>query len=379
MENHSDPITAAVFDNPNKKRWAYRQRVTKAQDLVRKEFRAQFAKLLQAPKAEKLLLSAELVADYSGADLQVLEHFLAPHTEHLRVIIFVRSPESSVHSIVQQQAYGGRKRNQIRAAVYSVRKRFETLHDYFGDRLEVFNFHDSVIEPDGLPGTFFRAIPIAEQVISTLDFVTDNQSISLEAYTLMEGINKRLPVNVENQEESSRTFNDLRALKKLPGLPFQIEGLNESEWHAVLLEESELLKSRYGFSFPPHSAHDNSKRKWQYNTLLALEPLLSRLPDAELREAAASTLEAEASATDENHAAVILKFIAARVRTYSAGSQLHWLDAIGADYFKFSALQLGHNAPELALNLMSLALSLRPNAKFMKEQVEHYKRKLDDT
>jgi hypothetical protein len=65
-----------------------------------------------------------------------------------------------------------------------------------------------------------------------------------------------------------------------------------------------------------------------------------------------------------------LRFVSQRVKATHNEPMLYLLDQLGADYFKFAALQLGKESPALALSLMSLAQKLRPDAKFINEQVE---------
>ena len=74
--------------------------------------------------------------------------------------------------------------------------------------------------------------------------------------------------------------------------------------------------------------------------------------------------------------AAVLDFVAARVRAQGEAPPVLLLEQLGADYFKYAALQLERVSPEMALQLMSLALHLRPEAEFINERVEHYREKL---
>jgi hypothetical protein len=375
--NHSDPLTAVVFDTPNERQWAYRQGVMDSQKEAKTEFSRQFSQVLSEPAGDRLLLSAEIVANYSNRDLKKLRKYLEKYTDDLRVLIFLRSPQSSVESILQQQAYGGGVADNIRGAVVAVRERFEVLYRQFGDRLEVLDFHASLDEPGGLVGVFLRALSIEDDVVSKLSFSSSNERVSMEAYKLMVAINERFPVESKGEGGYRRRFHDLQPLTTLPGAPFRLDQFKSTDWYKAVLREEASLSKKYGFQFP-EIVEKEAAAQWQDETLLALENVVSRLESAELRGAAAQCLEAESAVVADSQTASILVFVSQRVRAIGDESVPSLLESIGADYFKFAALQVGPEAPGLALKLMSLAQTLRPEAEFIAERVKHYRGKLQN-
>ena len=71
--------------------------------------------------------------------------------------------------------------------------------------------------------------------------------------------------------------------------------------------------------------------------------------------------------------AAVLAFIAGRI---SVAEQLPLdliLQKIGADYFKFAALQWQERSPDMSLLLMQIAKHLRPDAPFIEERLQHYR------
>jgi hypothetical protein len=367
--NHSDPLTAVLFSTSNKRQWAYRQGVMESQSEARQQFSKQFDELFQNSGAEKLLLSAEIVANYNDRDLKALRKYLQKHTDNLRVIVFVRSPQSSLESILQQQAYGGGVEDNVEGAVGLVRERFEVLHKHFGGAMEVLDFHKAIDQPGGLVGEFLRALPIDQQLIDRLEFSSSNERVSIEAYKLMVAINQRYPVSASGKAAYQRRFHDLKPLSDLPGQPFRIDSFKDSSWYEAVCREGALLEKKYGFDFP-ELVEKASQPLWQQETLLRLEDALCRLESFELRDAAASHLEEEAQRVDSPETAAVLRFVSQRIKATQNEPMLYLLDQLGADYFKFAALQLGKESPALALSLMSLAQKLRPDAKFINEQVE---------
>ncbi len=150
---------------------------------------------------------------------------------------------------------------------------------------------------------------------------------------------------------------------------FSIDSFKDSSWYEAVGKEGALLEKKYGFDFP-EVVEKTTQPLWQQQTLLCLEDAVCRLESKELRDAAASHLEEEALRVDSPETAAVLRFVSHRIKATHNQPMLYLLDQLGADYFKFAALQLGKESPALALSLMSLAQNLRPDAKFINEQVE---------
>ena len=58
LVNHSDPLTAILFDKHNVNHWAFRMGVMDRQDEAREGFRRQFARIVEAPPGERYELRA---------------------------------------------------------------------------------------------------------------------------------------------------------------------------------------------------------------------------------------------------------------------------------------------------------------------------------
>ncbi len=375
--NHSDPLSAALYDEPNKDHWAFRQGVVGREEEAKASFRRQLEEILDNPSSERLLLSAEVVSNYSAKDLKVLGKKLSRRADSLRVIALVRSPLSSLESILQQQAYGGGTEDEVRELVGLVTKRYERLRSAFGERLEALDFHKLQAQTGGLVAGFFRSLGLPDETIGSLEFQRSNERISTEAYRLMTAINRKIPMVERDQADNPRRFHDLKPLNDLPGSPFCIEDFETTAWYAAAHRESVKLEQKYGFSFVAPQQREQ-RPLWESDTLLALEEALARLENADLRNAAVEQLvaEAEGLAESEPVKSSILQFVAQRAAQIEDPSTQNLLEQIGADYFKFAALQLGPESPKLALQLMSLAQKLRPGAPFIEERIAHYRKKL---
>jgi hypothetical protein len=375
--NHSDPLTGVFGSAMGRygmpKRLNIRGRAKEAQQA----FEPQFKEVLERPRADTLLLSAELVCDYIDKDLQKLRSRLQKYTREFQVIAFVRSPQSSLESILQQRNLAGNVVDP-HSLVGVVTERYNRLQRAFGDVLKVYNFHEAAAHPAGLVGFFFSSLGLSLEQFGELDFSRANQRISLEAHRLIEEINRAYPAVGSADREVTREHLDTRALHTLPGQPFRLEAINDSGLSQALSSETEQLERQLGFKFPA-STPGAAEPLWQMPTLLALEEHASRLDSKLFREVIAQVLTAEADTLGnaDPPTASILSFIAGRIIALEDPPVPVLLDQLGADYFKFSALQVERGSPEMALQLMSLARHLRPEAEFINERISHYRGKLD--
>jgi hypothetical protein len=120
---------------------------------------------------------------------------------------------------------------------------------------------------------------------------------------------------------------------------------------------------------------------WQAETLMALQSSINLLDNPALRQAAKGFLLHESaqlklSAPDIS---AVLDFIARRVDVSQAPPTELILHKLGADYFKYAALQVEPVSSDMALWLMLIAQQLRPQAEFINERFEHYRQKSSPT
>jgi hypothetical protein len=380
LVNHSDPLTAILFDKRNLNHWAFRMGVMERQDETREEFRRQFNRIVEDSASDTLVLSAEAVTSFDRKQLRALRKKLLKLTDRLRVIALVRSPLETIDSMLQQQAYGGGTEDNIADIVGAVAGRLDRLERAFGSELEILEFHLAKQEPGGIVGALLCHLGVPADRVAQLEFSRSNERVSMEAYKLMVAINRRHPIGPVEEGGCRRRFHDLKPLARLPGNPFRIDSFRDTQWYAAALEETAELERRYGFAFPAHEAHQPASL-WGMDTLLALEDALSLLAAPQLRLAAGEQLAVEARALEssEPRRAAILDFIAQRARAAGDLTPQSILDELGADYFKFAALQVGQDSPRLAHRLMALARYLRPGAPFIEQRLAQYRDKLGES
>ncbi|MEE4146806.1 MAG: hypothetical protein V2I26_18520 [Halieaceae bacterium] len=288
---HSIPLTAAITGS-GKYGLRLHRRFPGVSDKVIAACRAQLHTVLAAGRGEDLLLSTELVADYDDGDMQALKALLLEHGDRVRVLAYIRSPQSVLESMLQERVKAAAKVDPL-ALVGRVRHKLENLQRNFTDSLEVINFHEAQSHPLGLVGSFLTRLGLLEEDLSELTFSSGNERISMEAFQLMSAINQRFPWGGE-QAGFQRKPHDMDGLMRLPGQPFQLQGFAGSDVYKACMEEAAWLESRLGFRFP-ETTRASPGPLWQDDTLLALHSTISAILQPQLRRYCAEYLESQAA------------------------------------------------------------------------------------
>lgn len=377
FSNHSDPITAALLHD-HSYGWSWRLRDHEDETSARAGFCAQLSDILDNPPCERLLLSGENVCIFHDGDQQILRQHLLQYTDDLRVVAYIRSPMEAIHSMMQQHSWG-RRSNPLEKVLGQVQERCENLQRNYPQELEVYNFHSARQSLGGLVGHFFGTLGVPASAIESVSFRHANSSMSQEGYDIAHAINSRYPAGEVEQHGVQRGFQDLRSVFLLPGQPFRIKELEQSEHFQQLIDETKWLEEHLGFDFPEPAKLDPT-RLWQMDTLKSLEAALNNVANKSMRDVGAEYLldQANSVLSQQPGPAAILKFIGENILSGSDQPNDLLLQQLGPDYFKYAALQSEHTSPGLALVFMRIALSLRPGAKFLEEKITHYKKRLEE-
>jgi hypothetical protein len=309
---HSIPVTASITASPGKYGLRLGQRFPGQADSVIAACKEQLDNLLVASRGDVLVLSTELIAAYEEPDMRTLLEYLQPHADRVRVVAYIRSPESALESLLQERLKAGAVVDAA-ALVGRVRQQCQNLQQGFGDDLELKNFHDALRHPRGLVGSFLALLGLEEGAMQGLEWRSKNERLSMEAFRLMSAINLQFPARQQDAHQIARRPHDLDVLGRLPGQPFQLEGFTGSGLYRDVLEEAAWLESRLGCRFPtdPRPALG---ALWQEETLLMLEPVIGGLKAERIRHFAADFLRDEARGLRESRPAA-----AARLQTIALG------------------------------------------------------------
>jgi hypothetical protein len=289
---HSIPVTVAITGRQGKYGLMLEQRFTARVDEVMRSCRQQLDHLLETPQGDTLILSTELIEGFDARDMATLRSYLAPHTQRLRVVAYIRSPQSGLESLFQERIKMGGLPDSWQL-VGRVRQKYENLRQNFSDELELVNFHDAARGNHGLVGYFLAMAGLPDEDIAGLEFVSRNERLSMEAFRLIWAINERYPPRDQELHQVARKPRDLDALGQLPGPQFQLTEFMDSDLHQACLDEAAWLESRLGFQFP-HELRKAPEPLWQDDTLAVLEKTIRALHKPPIERFCAEFLWAEA-------------------------------------------------------------------------------------
>ncbi len=373
--NHSDPLIAVFGTKPGKYGMPQRLMIEGDCSDAQAVFSQQLQHVLEEAAGETLLLSGEMICEFSGKDMAALRRYLEKYTENLQVIAMIRSPQSSVESIMQQRCRSG---NLVEpdSLVGVVTERYKTLQHGFSDVLQILNYHDARGHSLGLVGCFLCHLGLPQSEVSQLEFVSINARVSMECFKLMQAINQAYPPGKSADHGVRRHFGDMSSLYTLPGKPFQIEGIADSRLSDSLLAEGAALERELQLRFPALTGR-TLPTLWESETMMALQSSINLLENPKLREVAKGFLLDEAARLRilAPGTSAVLEFIAQKVDVSQDPPTELILEKLGADYFKYAALQVERGSADMALWLMLMARQLRPQAEFINERVEHYRKK----
>ena len=312
FHNHSIPLTAAFCKRPGRFRLGLGHHFGARASEVGPRCRAQLDAILCEAQGGSLLLSTELLEVWTDEDLRNLRAFLAPHARRLRVLAVIRSPAATLSSLVQERAKAGVSIPPSRL-VGRVSDKVRRLRRNFDDELELFDVHRLSAAPGGLVDEFLALAGCPSAVDPALEAGHRNRRLSLEAFHLLDALNRRYPTLMRPGDGRSLP-RGLDQLQQLPGQPFFLEGFAGSVLEAAILAETESLEAELGWRFPRQSPPAPGPL-WQPVTLTALAQLLDSVHDPEARAALAQCLldEAGSPAACAPHSANHLRQLAAKL------------------------------------------------------------------
>jgi hypothetical protein len=289
---HSIPFTAAITGRPGKYGLMLRERFQADVDEVIRNCKEQLDRILETAQGDTLLLSTGLIEGFDEKDMATLRAYLLPRAEQFRVVAYMRSPQSGLESLLQERIKMGGLPDPG-ALIGRIRQKYENLHKSFPDALEIINFHDAIRHPHGLVGSFLVLAGLPEEEMAGLEFVSRNERLSMEAFSLMWAINQRYPSRDQKIHGVPRQPRDLDVLERLPGPPFYLSDFMSSGLHQACLEEALWLESRLGLQFP-HEPRQQPEPLWQDQTLAVLEQTVRALHSVPIVQFVADFLRDEA-------------------------------------------------------------------------------------
>lgn len=292
FDNHSIPLVCAVAPPPNAYGLGLRRLFGDGSQEVARSCRAQLEQILSDVDGTTLVLSSERVAGLNETHLQALRTLLEPHARRLRVVAYIRNPESAVEAIMQERIKAGAI-VEPEAIVGRVRRRCEALQRTFPDHLEVFGYEQAVEQPGGVVGAFLDLLGIPVTDLASTELTYHNRRLSRESFFLADAVNRRYPKNRQSEHGVARKPHDLKRLLELPGQPFRIPNLLASPLRTAIREEADWLASRFGLKFL-QADRSPLEPMWQAPVLKVLPQALDELENPALKACVAGALLSEA-------------------------------------------------------------------------------------
>jgi hypothetical protein len=169
-----------------------------------------------------VIYSAEVISTFTMQELEKVKNFfnnLVP-AANIHVLISIRNPIDYINSFVQQQ-----KRTCINSFFdFTYKSQFQKLFTVFGkEQIVAYKFEDACQNKFGPVGHFLNMIGISNDLITDINIITSNSSISDKAIDIIDFINDRIPMIDGNQTSEGRIHLDYHPFHGLTGKKFQLE------------------------------------------------------------------------------------------------------------------------------------------------------------
>ena len=233
-----------------------------------------------------VIYSAELISTFTMQELEKLKEFfnnLVP-TANIHVLISIRNPIDYINSFVQQ-----RKKTCIDSNFdFTFKSQFQKLFTVFGkEQVVAYKFEDACQNKFGPVGHFLNMIGISNDLITDINIITSNSSVSDKAIDIIDFINHRIPMLDGNQISEGRMHLDHYPFHELTGKKFQLgkdyfdiniglKTLSEScQWLQDSLEIEYTLKEIP--DQPPRIVYDDTFSEEIKSIYAFLTPVLKKL------------------------------------------------------------------------------------------------------
>jgi hypothetical protein len=276
FDYHSIPLSAAVCAAPGRYGLGLRRRYGARVHLLKSELKNQLHTVLQQPKADRLILSAEVIENWAEEDLAALADLLQAHCQQLRVIVYLRSPRSSLASILQERAKAGTA-VAPEAIIGRVLDKYQRLNRQFGPALELVDFHEAVRGSSGVVGSFLALAGAMDAVDLDRPVPVSNRGLSREAYQVLQLINREFAGLGGEVRKHPALVRDRSALAQIPGQRFRLEDLERPDLDDLLRQETDQLRMATGLALTEAEQVPSQIPLWGDAAKSTLQQILPRL------------------------------------------------------------------------------------------------------
>jgi hypothetical protein len=247
--NHSIPFFSLFSEKPQN--YHINIRAKRSKDQVH-EFNVKNQTLIDIELNEmspySIIISGEDMGKLSEKSLSRLLNYIRKRLpkHEIIVIIYVRESISYLSSAIQTRIRSGNDEKWMqnkKKIVNLYRDNLGKIIKIFGlENLRVYSFEAACKHDFGPVGFFLQSIGFSTKGISKIDYVRVNEGSSNKAIELMQYINERKPLFINNSLNVERANKDLNPLRKIRGGKFQIrkemlEGIDLSQDKVWLFDQ----------------------------------------------------------------------------------------------------------------------------------------------
>lgn len=233
---------------------------------LKARFRDALERDLARPDWDRVLISAEGVANLDRAELLALKAWFSHYVDEIDVLYYVREPVAYTTSVAQQALKGGATLAELnrQPPLPNFRGRIGNAIAAFGlDAVRIRDFGAALKVDGGLVADFCIQLDIGaegtEAVLAQSGF--DNEFLSLEGARMLSQLNMMRPLFDAGGRAARRTGKETLAFEKLPGNKFALPLPVRTRVHASTRADVAWLNQNFGlelYGTPPPTAEDHA-------------------------------------------------------------------------------------------------------------------------
>jgi hypothetical protein len=262
-DNHSVPLKSLLSDHPEKIYWhivsGHKDQQVRAYN--DKNLRA-LAEGIKACQQESYIFFGEGICGFKVKELRRLKqliHTLMPVAK-IELLYCVRSNTGYASSGYQQavrmgQSYSRLKLIQVYSNIY-FRRIIRAMFVFGKKNMQVYKFEDTKRHAFGPVGYFVEKIGACAEELAELEMPTANESLSYQATEIIEFVNHKLPLVIENKLNPKRQKSDMEAISRILGVKYRLSSNLISKINRFSLVDILWLKFTFHIRYPLSSQAD---------------------------------------------------------------------------------------------------------------------------
>lgn len=253
--NHSIPVYSAFCDHPEQYHMNVRfgYTIEQVKELNKKYLDDLHLEL--SGNYHKLIVSGEDITMLTLDNLTRLKEYLRSISNKIRVVIYVRNPETWAVSVIQEKIKGGFTYVQsFQESLGIVRANFQHhvgkfIEVFERNNVNVYQFEKAIEHEFGLVGHFLTDLGFNHQEISEFNMFKSNESVSMLAGSILSYLNEKVPLIVNGKLHEKRTEGDITPLLAIRGSKFSIPYNDKKKLYEISRDDVKWLKSNFGIDY----------------------------------------------------------------------------------------------------------------------------------